>query len=923
MNSYKSEFSGTEIDEILGNSEEHVSDSDIHVTTAEKTNIEKIPEIIESAESRYITPQKFGAIGNGAVNDTTAVAAAIAYAKTNRCAVFFPAGTYLLDKLVLEDDLVIAGEDMNTTVLKKSNTTGSLIYSKVVADSTKPSSNNVTIKDITIDGSGCTKAACGISYKGFRLYLENITVKSFLDIGIKVVRGSESYAGKHGHMKDLFLFDNHNGNMLYEGETDNNFYNIMAYHNSGIEPDYNIRINAAGCRFFGMHLWGLADVSLVNNGYGCTYTGCHIEGGKTAKIDVYKAMEFYGRIYHHTGDSTNRVTAIRAMDSLYASTFIFDANLIYALFDLNNKWVSNVHVNANVNMTSDKLFLHNTFGVKDNVYINWGYNDTQYVWAIDYKKKVDTYNNIESVMQAVNEVHYNSGGARTFAINGGADDATGYVTMVPGDGNGQISATSTTLDNVDLRLMPKGNGSVNIGHTCINGADYNDFTKTGFYEALGSSTTPTQNAPIDNKNNNLYVIVENRDSIYCTQLAMNVRNSPTHTWRRTGYLNGTSRMWSNWVEIKDDKISDSIVMNNLLDFPLCQKASGVERGFTFDVDQDTEEIIINGTNIEGTGSYMQPFSTIYSSVYYFNPKKIKIKANRWYTVSLSDNINDNAWLDVRFSTNVSGKRFIHKLKTPGTDFTDTQSFGATNTKDYSFCITEDAELETVTLHLKALGDAWNENPEEYTVTNKRIKVALYEGFDVLEWQPAKKSKSQIAKASTALLQDNLVKFPYIFNMPTRTDCTITVNDDGTVTVTPDSGGLTSDLRLVLTDKYQVDVGQAYTIKGNRIKSLDVMQIVEEYSTQSATTRSTSCQSTELDQTFIAEQPFINHIIKINSGYTGSAVTFEPMLVKGEIIGDYVPYKLSRQSLREDLVAEVADLRRDVEAITALFSLSDE
>lgn len=459
-------------------------------------------------------------------------------------------------------------------------------------------------------------------------------------------------------------------------------------------------------------------------------------------------------------------------------------------------------------------------------------------------------------------------------------------------------------DNSDAYMNEQLDSKVTT-HECITGADYNDFTETGFYEALGSSTTPTQNAPIDNTDNNLYVIVENRDSLYCTQLAMNVRNSPVHTWRRTSYANGTSRVWTEWVELKDNKISDSIVMDNMLDLPLCNQMSGAERGFTFDVDQENEEIIINGTNVEGDGTaFVKPFSSSYASANYSNPKNIKIKANHWYTVSLSDNIDDNAWVELSFTSNISGKRFNHKLKLLGGDFTNVQGFGFSNTKDYSFYITEDAEINMITFRLKALGTGWNKNPEEYTLTNKRIKVALYEGFDVLEWQPAKKSKSQLAKTSTALLQDNLVKFPYIFNMPTRTDCTIVVNDDGTVTVTPASGGLTSDLRLVLTDKYRADVGQAYTIKGNGIKGLSVMQIVEQYSSQSATTRSTSYQSTELPQTFIAEQPYINHIIKINSGYTGSAVTFEPMLVKGEIIGDYVPYRLSRQSLREDLEAVI-------------------
>lgn len=538
-------YAGNKGKQVADNLAAHTGNTTAHITAAEREKWNKNSDgnvVVANVKS-------FGAKGDGIANDTWRVAEAITYAKTNNCTLYFPKGTYLINSFGLWDDAVIEGEDMNSTILKMNPEIAmSFLYTPVNSEN-----NNVTIKNLTLDGYDNQKSGSGIAYKGFRLYLENLTVRGFSAFGIKAIRPEENYAGKHGHMKDLMLYDNKNGNMYYEGETDNNFYNIMAYHNAGIEPEYNIKIASAGCRIFGMHLWGLADVSLVNAGYGCTYAGCHIEGGKTAKIDVYKAMEFYGRIYHHTGDDTNRVTAIRAMDSLYASTFIFDANLIYALFDLNNKWVSNVHVNANVNMVSDKLFLHNTFGVKDNVYINWGYNDTQYVWAIDNKRKVDTYKDVESVIQNANEVHYNGAGARTFAVNAGDENSTGYVTVVPGTGNAQISATSVTEDNVNLRLTPKGNGTVEIRHTCIYGANYDDFNKTGFYEALGSTTQPTTNSPNGSeKNNNFYVLVQKRSDTYISQTAFSAR-SDMLVYQRV-CSNGVWTEWTRFVKGSDISI---------------------------------------------------------------------------------------------------------------------------------------------------------------------------------------------------------------------------------------------------------------------------------------------------------------------------------------------------------------------------------
>lgn len=542
-------YAGNKGKQVADNLAAHTGNTTVHITVAEREKWNK------NSDGNVIVAnvKAFGAKGDGTTNDSWFVGQAVAYAKSNNCTLYFPKGTYLINALVLWDDAVIEGEDMNTTILKmNADISASFIYTPVNSEN-----NNVTIKNLTLDGYDNQKSGSGIAYGGFRLYLENITVRGFNTFGIKVIRPEENYAGKHGYMRDIMLYDNKSGNMYYEGETDNNFYNIMAYHNAGIEPPFNVKIASAGCRIFGMHLWGLADVSLVNAGYGCTYTGCHIEGGKTAKIDVYKAMQFYGRIYHHTGDDTNRVVAIRAMATLYECTFVFDANLIYALFDLNGKWVSNVHVTANVNMTSDKLFLTDkTFGINDNVYINWGYNGTRYVWAIDNKRKVDTYKVVESVMQNANEIHYNGAGARTFAVNAGDENSTGYVATVPGVGNAQVSAASTTEDNVDLRLVPKGNGTVEIGHKCINGANYNDFNKTGFYEAFGSTTTPTTNAPNGaDTNNNFYVLVQRRSDTYISQTAFSVRTDMLVYQRVCS--NG---VWTEWTRFV--KGSDIVNVNN-------------------------------------------------------------------------------------------------------------------------------------------------------------------------------------------------------------------------------------------------------------------------------------------------------------------------------------------------------------------------
>lgn len=525
---------------------EIVPGGDFPVVSAENVGVgeKKLDEVINGL-STYVTPQMFGAKGDGVNDDSWLIGKTLEYAKENNCALYFPKGTYLVANIAVWDGAVLIGEDMNSTIIKqKSTASGNIVYNSSNEDGTY-TTNNVTIKNLTFDGYDVEKGASGILYKGFRLYLESVTVRGFNQYGIKIIRGDGDYAGKHGHMKDIMLYDNRQGNMLYDGETDNNIYNIMAYHNEGIEPEFNVKMLSAGCRIFGMHLWGNADVSLWSDCFGATYTGCHIEGGKSAKIAVYDRLQFYGEIYHHDAEASNTVPAIKFMDSVYNSTFIVDCNLIYALVDLNNKWHANTRIIANAEMISDNLFLNGSFGVKDNISVCWGYNGNRYVYIVDNKRNVNTYKNIDSVYHTINESHYN-GSSKIFSINAGNGTTTDHIAVIPDNGKAHVSVAGTS-ENIDLVLSPKGYGTVEIKHTCRTGGDYNELNKTGFYEMLGTTDNPTLNSPNGlDTNNNHCVIVQKRSDTYFTQTAYSVR-SDAKVYHRV-CSNGNFTAWKQLID---------------------------------------------------------------------------------------------------------------------------------------------------------------------------------------------------------------------------------------------------------------------------------------------------------------------------------------------------------------------------------------
>ena len=103
-------------------------------------------------------------------------------------------------------------------------------------------------------------------------------------------------------------------------------------------------------------------------------------------------------------------------------------------------------------------------------------------------------------------------------------------------------------------------GAMNKKASGVDGANYNDFNTTGFFEALGNSDHPTENAPNgNNTNNNFYVIVQQRAASYFTQIATSVRSDKSMYIR--SYTNST---WSDWVEMKytDENVSQTNTTTN-------------------------------------------------------------------------------------------------------------------------------------------------------------------------------------------------------------------------------------------------------------------------------------------------------------------------------------------------------------------------
>jgi polygalacturonase len=104
---------------------------------------------------------QFGAKGDGATNDTAAITAADAYARSLNppARVYFPSGIYMVSQLVLYTNSNWRGEGKNSTTLRQiSGSNTDLLYgvnSNANWGSTQPAAfpYNITLQELTLDGN--------------------------------------------------------------------------------------------------------------------------------------------------------------------------------------------------------------------------------------------------------------------------------------------------------------------------------------------------------------------------------------------------------------------------------------------------------------------------------------------------------------------------------------------------------------------------------------------------------------------------------------------------------------------------------------------------------------------------------------------------------------------------------------------------
>ena len=154
------------------------------------------------AVADIVTPQMFGAIGDGETDDTKALQGAI----DSGCYVFLPSGTYAVSHLRIPSGVTIKGRGEKSII-------------KLIGDASQyqypldiNGAENVTIESICIDGNGANQSQIGY---GICIYAsENVTIRN---CHIKNVFGDGIKVGQDGLLSAKITIEN----CVVEGSTRN------------------------------------------------------------------------------------------------------------------------------------------------------------------------------------------------------------------------------------------------------------------------------------------------------------------------------------------------------------------------------------------------------------------------------------------------------------------------------------------------------------------------------------------------------------------------------------------------------------------------------------------------------------------------------------------------------------------------------
>lgn len=220
--------------------------------------------------SKVITPQMFGAKGDGTTDDTNALSKAIAYARNNALTLHIPAGTYLTNLIDLSEGMLhIEGEGSDkTTILSK--TKGQHIFRLNHLTDIYLTGLKLDDDESATSGMGC----CIYMVDCSNVFLKDLYLVNFRHCGIMSYPSyTDGIICENYRIEDVIC----DGTLCYTGEytDENNSGMILVSVKNGV----GINCRAIKCSCFGLEWKGYrsANVNSKGTSTNCWWISCTTE----------------------------------------------------------------------------------------------------------------------------------------------------------------------------------------------------------------------------------------------------------------------------------------------------------------------------------------------------------------------------------------------------------------------------------------------------------------------------------------------------------------------------------------------------------------------------------------------------------------------------------------------------------------------
>lgn len=290
------------------------------LNTAEKSNlvgaVNEIKQEIDKISVETIHVDRYGAVGNGIIDDTLKIQSAIDFvANQGGGTVIFGAKTYLVMGLTLKDNVTLEGRGKNVTTIKLKNGSNSHVIQAGDFDSNADGIKKSTpvgcrtggLRRLTIDGnkSNQTQKKHGLAYYGIDLQLNEVEFKNASGINLYVESPGDVYSvnvdrNLQSSIRHIECHHGTDGNFLYNGQSDSTMIDIVCYETGGTglgQFNFKLGNKSSGCRILGIHVWGTSDYGIINEAATAGFTHAHAESAIVAKVWIKASTYFDGRVY--------------------------------------------------------------------------------------------------------------------------------------------------------------------------------------------------------------------------------------------------------------------------------------------------------------------------------------------------------------------------------------------------------------------------------------------------------------------------------------------------------------------------------------------------------------------------------------------------------------------------------------------------